>query len=104
MGNEIRTAGPLLLDTHFHDNAGPGNDGLFPDQHLPVGLGTIDWQDACRALNEIEFSGPVVFEGVLGPGDSIENGRFGGKLSHKDLINITIANWRAFEALAEQAP
>ena len=103
VADEIRAAGPLLKDTHFHDNAGPRNGELF-DQHIPPGLGTIDWQEACRALDDIDFPGPVVFEGVLGPGDSIEDGRFGGKLSHRDLIQITIANWRAFEALAEKYP
>lgn len=101
VGDEIRAAGKLLLDTHFHDNVGLIN-GQFIDQHIPPGLGTINWQDACRALDEIGFPGPVVFEGVLGPGDSIDKGRFGGKLSHKNLIDITIANWRAFEALGEQ--
>ena len=97
VGAEIRAAGKLLRDTHFHDNSG---SPLTMDQHIPPGLGTIDWQDACMALNEINFPGPVVFEGVLGPGDSIENGRFGGALSHRDLIDITISNWRAFEVLA----
>jgi len=102
VADEIRAAGPLLRDTHFHDNAGPGRDGTLFDQHIPVGLGTIDWQAACRALNEMKFPGPVVFEGVLGPGDSVESGRFGGALSHKELIDICIANWRASEALALQ--
>lgn len=98
VADEIRFAGKLLRDTHFHDNSGP-IPGAFNDQHLPPGLGTIDWQEAIKALAEIKYPGPIVFEGVLGPGDSIENGRFGGKLSHRDLINITINNWRAFEAL-----
>jgi len=99
---EIRLAAQALMDVHFHDNHGP-RDGILFDQHLPPGLGTIDWQDACRALDEIGFAGPVVFEGVLGPGDSIATGRFGGALTHRDLIRITIDNWRAFELLAEQA-
>jgi len=100
VADEIRAAGEWLRDTHFHDNVGV-IDGRAFDQHIPPGLGTIDWQDVCRALDEIRFPGPVVFEGILGPGDSIENGRFGGKLRHEDLIDITIANWRAFEALGE---
>ena len=100
---QVRAAGKLLRDTHFHDNVGPINGQLF-DQHIPPGLGTINWQDVCRALNAIDFPGPVVFEGVLGPGDSIEQGRFGGELSHRDLIQITIANWRAAEALAVRPP
>jgi len=96
---EIRAAGDLLCDTHFHDNVGPVDGRLF-DQHIPPGLGTIDWQEACRALDDIAYPGPVVFEGVLGPGDSIAKGRFGGELSHADLITITIANWRALESFA----
>ncbi|NOY81135.1 MAG: sugar phosphate isomerase/epimerase [Kiritimatiellaeota bacterium] len=99
VAEEIRTAGTRLKDMHFHDNAGTLHH-THPDQHLPPGLGTIDWQAVCRALNRIDYRGPVVFEGVLGPGDSIEKGRFGGRLSHEDLIDITVANWRAFEALA----
>jgi len=101
VSDEIRKAGHWLRDTHFHDNVG---DLSLPkaDQHLPPGLGTIDWQAACLALQEIEFDGPVVFEGVLGPGDSIPAGRFGGYLSHRELIHITVANWRAFEFLAQQ--
>jgi sugar phosphate isomerase/epimerase len=97
VGDEVRAAGALLRDTHFHDNVGPANGTLF-DQHIPPGLGTIDWQDVCRAFDEIAFPGPVVFEGVLGPGDSIKEGRFGGRLSHEDLIDVTIRNWRAFES------
>jgi len=100
VADEIRTAGLALRDTHFHDNRGRIGD-RFLDQHLPPGLGTIDWQDACRALNQVAFQGPVVFEGVLGPGDSILGGRFGGRQSHADLIGITVRNWRAFEDLAE---
>jgi sugar phosphate isomerase/epimerase len=103
VSDEVRAAGPLLRDTHFHDNVGPVGGVRF-DQHIPPGLGTIDWQDVCRALNEISFPGPVIFEGVLGPGDSIENGRFGGELSYEDLIHITVANWRACELLAANQP
>lgn len=100
VAREVRAAGALLKDTHFHDNIGPSGN---LDQHIPPGLGTINWQEVCRALDEIGYPGPVVFEGVLGPRDSISGGRFGGRLSHEDLIEITISNWLAFEALAEQA-
>jgi sugar phosphate isomerase/epimerase len=101
VADEIRAASDLLRDTHFHDNVGPLH-GTRIDQHIPPGLGTINWQDVCLALGEIAFPGPIVFEGVLGPGDSIQNGRFGGALSHQDLIDITVRNWRAFEAMARQ--
>lgn len=100
VAQEVRTAGAWLRDTHFHDNFGRIGDE-YADLHIPPGLGTIDWRDVCRALDDVRFGGPVVFEGVLGPGDSVDKGRFGGRLSHRDLIRITVANWRAFEALAE---
>ena len=103
VGEEVRTAGAWLRDTHFHDNFGKTGDE-YTDLHIPPGLGTTDWRDVCQALDEVRFAGPVVFEGVLGPGDSVEKGRFGGRLSHRDLIGITIANWRAFEALADAGP
>jgi sugar phosphate isomerase/epimerase len=104
VGDELRSAGYRLRDTHFHDNVGAIGDTQF-DQHIPPGLGTINWQDVCRALDEIAFSGPVVFEGVLGPGDSISNGRFGGELSYQELIEITVHNWRAFESfVGDRAP
>jgi sugar phosphate isomerase/epimerase len=103
VGDEVRAAGSLLRDTHFHDNIGPVGGVRF-DQHIPPGLGTINWQDVCQALDEISFPGPVIFEGVLGPGDSIKSGRFGGELSYQDLIQITVANWRACESFAASQP
>jgi len=102
VADEIRLAGDLLLDTHFHDNAGAKN-GHFFDQHIPPGLGTIDWQDVISALIEIDYSNPIFFEGVLGPGDSVEKNNFGGHLSHRDIIEITIKNWRAFEFLVDHS-
>lgn len=101
VAEEVLEAGAFLKDMHFHDNVG-SFDISHPDQHLPPGLGTINWQSVCRNLNRIEYPGPVVFEGILGPGDSIANGRFGGGLSHSDLVGLTIQNWRAYEYLALQ--
>jgi sugar phosphate isomerase/epimerase len=101
VGDEVRAAGALLCDTHFHDNIGPLGDQRF-DQHIPPGLGTINWQDVCHALDEISFPGPIVFEGILGPGDSIDEGRFGGQLSYQDLIQTAVRNWRAFESFSGQ--
>ncbi|MBI4979251.1 MAG: sugar phosphate isomerase/epimerase [Spirochaetes bacterium] len=96
---EIRIAGKLLCDTHFHDNI--GKTPWTGDQHLPVGLGTINWQDVCAALDEVGFPGPVVFEGVLGGGDVLANRGFARDFTHRDAIALTIANWRAFEILGE---
>lgn len=101
VANEVRLAGKLLKDTHFHDNAGIVNGKIF-DQHLPPGLGTINWQGVITVLKNIKFPGPVVFEGVFGPGDSIEKGRFRGQLSYNDLIEITVKNWRALELFSTE--
>ncbi len=35
----------------------------------------------------------------MGPGDDLEKGNFEGKMSYKDIIQLTIENWRAFERL-----
>ena len=95
VADEIRQAGNLLKDVHFHDNAGAKVNGELIDQHLPPGLGTINWQNVIGALNEIHYSGPIAFEGVL-------NQRFfDGKLTYKDLIDITLNNWHAFECFKQ---
>jgi sugar phosphate isomerase/epimerase len=55
-GVETRRAGALLGTTHVHDN------NARQDVHLPPGEGTIDWSDWVAALDEIEYSGPVMLE------------------------------------------
>ena len=52
----IRTCGPLLLETHFHDNYGER------DEHNPLGEGTVDWAGIVQALRDIQYSGLVTFE------------------------------------------
>jgi sugar phosphate isomerase/epimerase len=96
----IRTAGPHLATTHFHDNLG-GGDPRLPisktDLHLCVGLGTINWPATIRALNASPYKGPAVIEGA----------RIAPKTSQVDdwqkSIEMCIANFRAAEALAEMA-
>lgn len=100
VADEIKKAGKLLKDTHFHDNIGK-LDGLFIDQHLPPGMGTVNWQEACIALNEIAYPGPLCFEGILGHGDNLEKGRFKGRMTYNQIIKLAMMNWRAFESLAE---
>lgn len=105
VADEIRYAGKRLMDTHFHDNFGRSTGALSDDRHLPPGLGTINWPEVVKALNEVDFPGPVVFEGVLGPGDNLEKGPFKGTLNYDDLARITIDNWRAFERMTlEKSP
>jgi len=78
-----KTAGAKLFETHFHDNRGSS------DEHLPVGFGTISWIDVIRALDEIDFPGPVTFETTGWPGDDPVEG-----------YKHAVAWWRACERIA----
>ena len=49
-------AGPLLLTTHLQDNHGQRDD------HMPPGMGTIDWNDVFQALNEINYERTFMLE------------------------------------------
>ncbi|OQA88286.1 MAG: Xylose isomerase-like TIM barrel [Lentisphaerae bacterium ADurb.Bin242] len=106
--DSIRKAGSRLRETHFHDNFGrflPPCISTSPspyrfDLHLPPGLGLINWPEICMALDEIKYSGPIMFEGVLASVGNEKNTIFKGRLTCRDLIRLTIDNWRAFESLA----
>ena len=52
----IRMAGSLLLTTHLQDNLGERDD------HMPPGMGIIDWPDVFRALNEVGYSRTLMLE------------------------------------------
>ena len=52
----IRMAGPLLITTHIQDNYGEC------DNHLPPGLGTIDWPQVVAALKEVGYAGCYMVE------------------------------------------
>ncbi|SIO62201.1 Sugar phosphate isomerase/epimerase [Singulisphaera sp. GP187] len=56
--SETKAAGRWLRTTHVHDNNGR------QDTHEPPGLGTIDWHDWGRALDAIEYRGPIMLECV----------------------------------------
>jgi sugar phosphate isomerase/epimerase len=58
LGAETKAAGRWLRTTHVHDNNGS------QDTHEPPGLGTIDWDAWGRALDDIEYRGPVMLECV----------------------------------------
>jgi sugar phosphate isomerase/epimerase len=95
----IRAAGSHLSTTHFHDNLG-GGDPRLPisktDLHLCVGLGTINWPAAIRALDASPYQGPAVFEGS----------RIVAKTDKSDVwqksIAMCIDNYRAAEALGAE--
>ena len=60
----LREVGHRLRATHIHSNSG------FNDDHLPVSLGTIDWDAMMRVLAEIGYDGSLSME-VLYPGDIV---------------------------------
>lgn len=51
---------------HVSDNMGERDD------HLQLGLGTIDWEEVVEALREIEYRGWVVVESLEGIVESLE--------------------------------
>ena len=100
--DEVLLAGKHLFDTHFHDNLARW-DFRKPisasDLHLTPGLGTIAWPEAVKALEAIGFPGPVVLEGILGPGDDLKNSPWKGADTYHEIVALAIRNWRAFERL-----
>lgn len=52
----IRMAGSLLLTTHLQDNLGERDD------HMPPGMGVIDWKDVFQALYKIGYSRTLMLE------------------------------------------
>jgi len=52
----IRAAGPFLITTHLQDNYGK------VDNHLPPGLGVIDWYAVIGALAEVGYDGVYMVE------------------------------------------
>ncbi len=45
-----------LICIHYHDNNGSN------DEHLPVGKGTVSWQNLAAELKKIGYCGPVISE------------------------------------------
>ncbi len=52
----IQTFKEKLVSVHYHDN------NQNNDAHLPVGSGTISWLEFAKALNEIQYNGPLISE------------------------------------------
>ncbi len=55
---EIGVCRDMLASVHVHDNHGPATG----DEHLPPGLGTVDWPAALWALNEVGYRYPFMME------------------------------------------
>ena len=56
--DEIRVCGDMLVSLHVHDNHGSATG----DEHLPPGLGTVDWPSVLRALEDVGYAGPFMME------------------------------------------
>ena len=52
----VRRCGAAFIETHFHDNFGK------KDRHNPVGIGTVDWLEVIKTMNEIGYAGEITFE------------------------------------------
>lgn len=59
----VRKCGDYFLETHFHDNFG------VKDRHNPVGIGTLNWLQIIKAMDEISYQGEITFE----QGDYVTN-------------------------------
>ena len=46
----------FIIGTHIHDNSGMG------DEHLPLGEGTMPWDEMVEAFKSVNFSGPLNVE------------------------------------------
>ena len=52
----VRRCGSAFIETHFHDNFG------IKDRHNPVGIGTINWLEVIKTMNETGYAGEITFE------------------------------------------
>jgi sugar phosphate isomerase/epimerase len=46
-----------IICTHIHDNAGRG-----VDEHLPLGKGSVNWEETCKVIKEVDYNGPLCLE------------------------------------------
>jgi len=52
----LRHYGDRLYHIHFSDNRG------YDDDHLPLGVGTIEWEKIVKAIKRIKYSGTITLE------------------------------------------
>lgn len=53
-----------IINVHYHDNDGKS------DEHLNLGAGNINWKQALKALQKINYSGPMLSETKDSPAQS----------------------------------
>ncbi len=78
----IRMAGPRLITTHLQDNFGERDD------HLPPGLGKIDWPSVVAALREIGYNGCHMVEISDCPPQREPNAAVDTKTAHDNLARF----------------
>ncbi len=52
----IKELGKYIVHTHIHDNNG------LEDQHLPLGMGSIDYKDFLQSLGKVNYKGMLNLE------------------------------------------
>jgi sugar phosphate isomerase/epimerase len=57
IGRYFKRYNKRIVCSHVHDNA-----GLGVDEHLPLGKGSTNWEETCKAIKEVEFGGPLCLE------------------------------------------
>lgn len=63
----LRIAGPRLRHVHANDNHGQRDD------HLPPGLGRIDWKDIASSLRAVNFGGWIMLELACPPASEMNH-------------------------------
>jgi sugar phosphate isomerase/epimerase len=82
-GRAIRMAGPKLFTTHLQDNFGKQDD------HMPPGMGYIDWKDVFQALKEIKYKRTLMLELTDAPPSS-------RSYNQEEEINTGIRNVKSY--------
>lgn len=80
----IKIMGDKLFELHLSDNAGDR------DAHLPIGFGTVNWNEVIATLREIDYKGNATFEFFRWP---IENKKLG--------LQLAILMWKTLENIEE---
>lgn len=80
----IERMGKKLFEVHLHDNNGE------KDQHLPLGLGIVNWINVRNALVENNYNGTITYEFYRWPLDDYEKG-----------LTCAVDFWRSVESVCE---
>jgi sugar phosphate isomerase/epimerase len=67
VGDYVNTFGDRLAHIHIHDNHGKR------DEHLPLGVGKIDFRKTIRLLKEINYDKTITFEVFTSGADAVRS-------------------------------